>query len=247
MSTVADHRFATSKFAGFGQDVRFTPVPNPLLSGILESMNSLDELKVVLRAIWISHSKGLWQAVTKAELCSDKTVAKMLNASGKELEERVQRALDDAQSKAIFITYGTGADQAYLLNTYYNRQQLMRTNTPSQEPGNEHDVLPTIESADLIPAERNAFTAYEENIGPLTPMIADALRDMLTRHSDYEIVKAINDAVLANARNWRYISAILRNREGLNEVGKSKRLSKKEDPDSFIREYRQRQSARGNH
>ena len=54
------------------------------------------------------------------------------------------------------------------------------------------------------------FKLYEENIGPLTPMIADILRDC-EKDYPYEWIRdAVEEAVTNNARSWRYIESILR-------------------------------------
>jgi DNA replication protein len=55
----------------------------------------------------------------------------------------------------------------------------------------------------------NIFELYEEHIGVLTPMIADALREAEDTYPSSWIEDAFRIAVENNARNWRYISAIL--------------------------------------
>ncbi len=57
----------------------------------------------------------------------------------------------------------------------------------------------------------NIFRLYEENIGPLTPLIADTLREAEQTYPTDWIEEAIRKAVLNNARHWRYVEAILRN------------------------------------
>ena len=42
---------------GFPRGVQFTPVPDPLLASLLEEIDSLDELKVVLRTIHGLHKQ----------------------------------------------------------------------------------------------------------------------------------------------------------------------------------------------
>jgi len=56
----------------------------------------------------------------------------------------------------------------------------------------------------------SVYSVYEANIGPLTPMIADALDDAESEYPLPWILDAIQIAVERNARNWRYIEAILR-------------------------------------
>src|SRR5579863_8012189 len=56
----------------------------------------------------------------------------------------------------------------------------------------------------------NIFVLYEQNIGLLTPLIADQLRDAADLYSQEWIEAAFREAVQYNKRNWKYISAILR-------------------------------------
>ena len=55
----------------------------------------------------------------------------------------------------------------------------------------------------------NIFKLYEENIGPLTPLIADALRDAEESYPEEWIGEAIRIAVANNVRRWNYIDRIL--------------------------------------
>ncbi len=54
------------------------------------------------------------------------------------------------------------------------------------------------------------FALYESNIGPLTPMIADALEDAEKTYPPDWIKDAIALAVENNKRNWRYCETILK-------------------------------------
>ncbi|HXQ38790.1 MAG TPA: DnaD domain protein, partial [Anaerolineales bacterium] len=61
------------------------------------------------------------------------------------------------------------------------------------------------------PMERpNIFKLYEENIGPLTPLIADALKDAESTYPDEWIAETIELAVKNNKRYWKYCEAILK-------------------------------------
>lgn len=56
------------------------------------------------------------------------------------------------------------------------------------------------------------FRMYEQNIGPLTPLIAQQLIRATTAYPISWIEDAIGEAVAYNRRNWRYIARILENR-----------------------------------
>ena len=57
----------------------------------------------------------------------------------------------------------------------------------------------------------NIYELYEQNIGVLTPMIADLLKLDEAEYPHEWIVEAIDEAVQHNVRNWKYVSAILKN------------------------------------
>jgi DnaD/phage-associated family protein len=56
----------------------------------------------------------------------------------------------------------------------------------------------------------NVFKLYEENIGQLTPMIADMLKDAEQTYSQEWVAEALEIAVKKNIRNWKYVEAILK-------------------------------------
>lgn len=62
---------------------------------------------------------------------------------------------------------------------------------------------PEIEEVSVV------FSVYESNIGPLTPMIADALLAAEKEYSEAWVVDSIGIAVQNNARRWNYCTAIL--------------------------------------
>ena len=59
----------------------------------------------------------------------------------------------------------------------------------------------------------NIYRLYEENIGPLTAMIAEDLKDAEGTYSSEWIEDAVRIAVENNVRRWSYIQAILRSRQ----------------------------------
>ncbi|PZW20805.1 DnaD/phage-associated family protein [Thermosporothrix hazakensis] len=56
----------------------------------------------------------------------------------------------------------------------------------------------------------NIFSLYEQNIGLLSPMVADELKDAATHYPPGWIEQAFRVAVEQNKRKWSYIRAILR-------------------------------------
>jgi DnaD/phage-associated family protein len=64
------------------------------------------------------------------------------------------------------------------------------------------------------------FLLYEQNIGPLTPMVADRITRAIQEYPAAWIEDAIEEAVAYNRRNWKYIEAIL---ESWTAQGRSER------------------------
>ncbi len=56
----------------------------------------------------------------------------------------------------------------------------------------------------------NIFVLYEQNIGLLSPLIAEDLRDAAEQYPAEWIEAAFREAIQHNIRKWSYISAILR-------------------------------------
>jgi DnaD/phage-associated family protein len=65
------------------------------------------------------------------------------------------------------------------------------------------------EEADIKEKKPNIFTLYEENIGLLSPMIAEELKQAEKLYPPSWIEEAFKEAVSLNKRSWRYICRIL--------------------------------------
>ena len=61
-------------------------------------------------------------------------------------------------------------------------------------------------------SEKNSFSVFEENIGPLTPVVSDELQEAEKEYTFNWVRDAIKESALHNKRNMKYILAILKNR-----------------------------------
>jgi DnaD/phage-associated family protein len=92
-------------------------------------------------------------------------------------------------------------------------------------------VLP--DEARLKVARPNIFTLYEQNVGIMTPLIADRLRDLEKSYAPDWIDEAFQIAVAANKRKLSYIEAILKRWESDGKSdGKDERSSQTVGRDS---------------
>lgn len=193
---------------GFPAGYRSTPVPNLLLSSLLEEIDDLDELKVTLRAIWFLHQRRLFPASIRLDdLLSDRTTAAMLHAAGPQLEGRVSEALENAARRGTLLAIrGDDDETLYFLNTDAVRRAVERS-FPEWNRDAPSETWPAPVEAG---SQASVFADYEHNIGTLTPAVADTLRDALDRYPETWIRDAIATAARANARSWNYIAAVLK-------------------------------------
>jgi DnaD/phage-associated family protein len=90
----------------------------------------------------------------------------------------------------------------------------------------------------LLVERPNVFVLYEQNIGALTPMIADELRDAEQTYPVQWIEEAISLAVENNVRKWRYVLRILERwrqegkQDGINRRDSQKALGR-QIPDEY--------------
>lgn len=196
------------KFEGFpAGELRFTSVPDLFFAELLPAIDDLAELKVTLHVIWL-RQRGGKQIVTHAQLAADETLAHGLRALGNDPESALAEGLARAVARGSLlhakIEGEAGHQDVYLLNSEGGRQVL--AHIQSGEVGTVGAVVVDRPSAEPRP---NIFQLYEDNIGLLSPILADELRDAEESYPASWIEDAFRIAVTKNARNWRFIRAIL--------------------------------------
>lgn len=243
----------------FPRGVQFTPVPNPLLAGLLEEIDDIAELKVTLRVVWaLNRKKTPLPFVTSDEICSDRSVAAMLNVTGDELERLVNASLEQAVQRGTLLAVPSSDESEfrYLLNTEPVRAGLVRKGVEIPEHSEPKAGLSaeTQQSESRPELHKGVFKVYEENIGVMSPLIAESITAALQEHPESDVIDAIRVAVEANARSWKYVTAVLQRwavegrdtREIRGSDGKPERYSEANRSDEFIERYLERQRARGN-
>jgi len=217
------------KFTGFHQKVRYVPVPAPLLDSLLEEIDDIAELKCTLRTIAMLHvKKGHPRFVTLGELKADRTLVRSLTEDGgsaaRNIEQGMAKAVRRGTITVSSVEQGGKRQPLFTLNTEINRGALEKIAQGEASVGALPDSEPWEEPADTP----NIFALYEQNVGMLSPMIADELREAEELYPVEWITEAIREAVGQNIRSWRYISRILERweHEGRDD-GKPGRYSKK--------------------
>lgn len=211
------------------------PLPIELFTEVLAQIRELADLKVLLSAFRLIAAKeippGKPRAVSWQELSQDETLRAGLAALGPEqsVEERLDRALERAVSQKtllhLVVQRRGHTESWYLIHTAANRQLLEQI---EQGDRTDWDQALALEEEDQILVGRaTIFELYEQNIGVVTPMLADDLERAAQTYPPDWIEEAFREAVAYNRRSWRYIQAIL---ERWAQEGRGERAGRREQP-----------------
>jgi DNA replication protein len=226
------------EFRGFPARTEFTPVPNAFFSNLLPQITDIAELKTTLHIIAaLYRKKGYPRFVSHKELMTDAGLMSGLNSTVKPIEDALKSALKAAVERGTLLHMTLngkeGPEDVYFLNDEPGRQAVAKIEDGEIELGGL-----TVKGTPYADTGKpsDIFALYEQNIGILTPMIADELREAEKLYPQDWIADAIREAVNQNKRKWSYISAILESwsTEGRTD-GTYQRHPKKTDPDKYVK------------
>uniref|UniRef100_A0A7C4Q4S0 DnaD domain protein n=1 Tax=Bellilinea caldifistulae TaxID=360411 RepID=A0A7C4Q4S0_9CHLR len=197
-------------FPGFPPGkTRLTPLPAAFFSELLPQIDDLSELKVTLYAFWLlDRMEGEFRFFRASDLTEDERLLEGLAKNRRQALTNLQDALERAVQRGSLLRVNLGEeDSLYFLNTPRGRAAVVALQNGEWSP--EDIQRPEVR---LTLERPNIFRLYEENIGPLTPLIAETLEEAEKTYPVEWIEEAIRAAVESNVRRWRYVEAILRAR-----------------------------------
>jgi DNA replication protein len=222
------------EFNGFPARItQFTPIPNLVFSSLLPQITDITELKVLFYIFELIYpKKGNLRFVTYNELSSHS------GAADDPHQEILRQALEGLINKHVILHLAL-KDRAKQQDIYFINNEANQL--AIEKIKNGETVLPGLKAEVVIPPKleetSDIFTLYEQNIGMLTPLIADELKESRKQYSEIWINEAIKEAAAQNKRSWRYISRILEHwaTEGKDDGTYRGHLKKNTDPDKFIK------------
>jgi DNA replication protein len=179
-----------------------------------------------LYLIWrIEHMEAPFRALSKPDFnVKDLGLAADEISSG--LEKAVKRGTLLKVQKARGEPGGNDAEVYFLLNSPRGRAGFAAIEKGQWNPQTGVSAPPV--------EHPNVFKLYEENIGPLTPLIADALKDAEETYSAEWVRESIELAVKNNKRSWRYCEAILKRWKEEGRAEKQDRRDAEKDRRKFF-------------
>ncbi|MBI4186980.1 MAG: DnaD domain protein [Chloroflexi bacterium] len=228
-----------NQFNGFPQRMQFTPIPNLFLSALLPQIDDVAELKTVLHLFAaLYHKRGYPRLVTRGELLENAGLMSCLKGGAEPPGETLRRTLEMAARRGIILHLALDkdgeAEDVYLLNTARDRDVIARIQRGELR-------LSGLKPRGQVPVDAgerpDIFTLYEQNVGMLTPMLANELIEAEKHYPAAWIEDAIKEAVAANKRSWRYIASILErwSAEGKSDGTHRRGPAPGTDPDKYIK------------
>ena len=216
--------------AAFPKGTKLIPVPAQALGPLLAEIDSLAELKCTLRLIGMVHqrrSKRLW--VTASELENDAILAGALAQEPQGSKQAIINGVRLAVARGTLLEAEQNNEKVLFLNDEPGRKAIARLGEViAEEPvsSSQDDDRP------------NIFVLYEENIGSLTPMLVEELKEAESVYPQSWIEDAFRIAVSSNQRKWRYIAGILKSwaTEGKDD-GEPRQHSQTSDRKEYLRRY----------
>jgi DnaD/phage-associated family protein len=205
---MAKSKSEITKFEGYpAGELHFTSMPDLFFAELLPAIDDLAELKIILHVMWLRQRKGR-QGVTYAELMADETLARSLSAVKDDLESVLSGALSRAVERGSLLHASLKSDDGlqdvYVLNSEGGRRALEQI-----QSGELGTIATTAIDRPSVEPRPNIFELYEDNIGLISPILADELREAEETYPASWIEDAFRIAVANNVRKWRYIRAIL--------------------------------------
>lgn len=179
-------------------------LPPSVVDRLIEDVWDPLESKVILAVATIG---GVDEPVAEDDILNHAALRRGARGDGssRDVSERLLEALRASVAHGILIALRDDTDRLWYVIATQQTQQIAR--------GGQFEVvggrLP--KPARLEVDRPDVFGLYEQNIGLVTPILADRLTDALHRYPEEWIRDAIAEAVAYNRRSWRYIQRILEN------------------------------------
>ena len=241
--TLPDKAGTQTRFSGFPAGARATAVPSVFFSELLPRIEDPSELRVTLYVIYaLGRRKGHPRFVTERELRAEPVLITALargddDAAVDRLRDGLTLAVERGSLIGLDVEHRGKEERLIFLNTPSSRRTVDLIRRGELDLGRPLGA----ESRAAASQRDNIFQLYEANIGALTPLVAEELKEAEQLYPFDWLEEAFREAALQNKRSWRYAAAILQRwaTEG------RRREAPGRDPDAgnsaraqFLRRYR---------
>lgn len=198
-------------FPGFPNGkVHLIPLPAPFFEDLMLQIDNREELLITLQAFYLlDQLDGAFRYLRLQDFSADARFMKALAEKASESKKRLKQGLEKAVDRGTLIATPVQLDDkketCYFLNSPKGRAAVRAITSGQWSP--RENINSTNDMPEELP---NIFRLYEENIGPITPLLAEMLSEAEDTYPAHWIEDALRIAVERNKRNWRYAEAILK-------------------------------------
>lgn len=204
---MAKHNEKTNApFTGFPQGAYASmPIPPGFMQEFLPQVTDVNVLRVLLFCFYaLPQKEGEFRYLRRADFANDDALMHGLAAaSDTDAQVALGAALDAVVAQGALLHAEVDGQGLYFVNTEKGRAALAQV-----QSGNW--TLDAASNVEILPERPNIYRLYEQNIGALTPMISDDLKDLEKSYSAQWIHDAFHEAVKSNKRSLRYVQAVLK-------------------------------------
>jgi DnaD/phage-associated family protein len=202
------------QLSSFQRKTEFISLPDSFFTQAMPKIQDLAELKVVLYVAYLILRK------------QERPLSDIIGVTYKELKAESYRLSAELSEETIRHALDLAVEHGTLLHSTLNINGVpedVYSLTAQMYRGRQTSTI-------------NIFVLYEQNIGMITPMIAEELKEAEKLYPPQWIEEACKEAVTLNKRSWKYIARILERwaSEG-KDSGEHRRSIKKVDPDKYIK------------
>ena len=183
----------------------FTPLPDFLFTQVMPQIRDIAELKATICVFYLLHHKRRYPPfVTYGELLPSSTA--MLGMERGALQHALELAVKHGSILQLNLDVDGKWQDVYFANMESEREAIDKIKSGElsikEAVPEEGEICQAIQSPSI-------FTIYEQNIGILTPMIVEELKEAAKLYPAQWIDEAFKEAVRMNKRSWKYIARIL--------------------------------------
>ncbi len=199
-----------ASFKGFqGDSERYIRLRSSFFTDLVPLVEDLAELKLLLYAVWALAQKDGDYRYLRARDFETESLLEQIRQTAPDSppEETLRQALELAVQQGAMLSVSvpleTGPETLYFMNAPDGRAAVRAVEAGQWRPGDLHNPV------EILPERPNIYQLYEANIGSITPMIAEELKDAEVEFPALWLEEAIRLAVAHNKRAWKYARAIL--------------------------------------
>ncbi|MDY6867355.1 MAG: DnaD domain protein [Chloroflexota bacterium] len=214
-------------FGGFSSENHdLIRLPGAFFTQLLPVIDDLSQLRLLLYFFWhLEQQESKVRYFKWGEMVADPALVRMVGG-----EKTLKKALQ------ALVEYGAvlEANLEWMNERYYfiNGPQG-RAAIDAIQRGEWQGSTTDRPAIQLTEEQPNIFKLYEENIGAITPMMAEILKQDEADYPSAWIEEAIRIAVKRNARNWKYVQAILNRWQKEGRGNGQNRRDDSQDPGSY--------------